>query len=175
MKTKTLATLTAVLFSTSLFSVTAYAAQRPNLNKTGVNKTVTYQSPSGTWTRSMHQQRTDGGFTRNHQVTAPDGRTAERHVSGHYDRETQTRTINTEGTRLNGEYYSGQRELTRTESGYVRSASRTNGQGETAQSTTTFTVDKEAGVATKEKTITGFNGETHTISKTIELNAGAQQ
>lgn len=172
MKTMTLPVLISMVLSSALLPVTSYADAH-NALRGDVSKTMTRTTPNGTLTRTLQQQRTDTGLIRQQTLTTPDGRTAQRDTTIINDRENQTRTKEVSGTRLNGDSYSGVKTTTRTDTGFEQAASRTNAQGQTATSNKTVTIDKDAGLATSVRTVTDFNGETHTISKTIERGSGA--
>ena len=153
--------------------------QHPNhpkmLRQSFTSDTTRTNANGQTFTRHTEQTVTANGFRRDSTVTAPDGRTAQRTVTGSIDPENQSRTRTVSGTRMNGDTYSGERTVQRTENGYSKTASRTNAAGETASKQVDVVVDRENHTATKTVTKTGFDGESHTgtVVKTYQRGAPA--
>lgn len=162
MKTTTM--LTAMIIASSLISANSYA-EAPHR---AMNKNTQRDIPAGSVNRVIERNRTEDGFTRRMVLTTPDGRTAERNTTVTRDSESKTRTREVSGTRLNGDTYSGEQVMERTETGFRNTTTRTNAQGQTATRTVEADVDREAGVVTKNITRTGFDGETQTKTVVIE-------
>lgn len=122
-----------------------------------------------TITSHTEQVVSDTGFVRTTDKSGPNGQTAHREVAGTRSTDGKSFTKTVEGTRLNGKTYSGSATTTRTEDGYERHSTATNGAGKTATRDVVVDVDKANHTLTKERTSVGFNGKTHssTVVKTI--------
>src|SRR3990167_817141 len=129
-----------------------------------------------TYNRHTEQTATATGFNRSSTVTGPDGKTASRNVSGNRDAEAGTYSKSINGTRMNGDTYSGERVTQKTDDGYNRSSTRTNASGDTASKQVSAVVDRENGTLTKNISATGFNGETHsaTVVKTYSKGEASE-
>lgn len=131
----------------------------------GFTTDVTRTTGSGkTLSRHTVQEATDTGFRRETRVTNPQGKTASRTVEASVDADAGIRTRSVEGTRMNGDTYSGERIAQRTEEGYNRVMSRTNAAGETASKEVSTRIDRANDTLTKNVRVTGFDGETHTTT-----------
>jgi len=126
------------------------------------------------YSRHTEQVGTATGFSRQSALTTNGGKTASRAVSVDNDAAAQTRTRAVEGTRLNGNSYSGQSTTARTDDGYTRNGSYTNAAGQTATRDVDVSVDAEAQSLTKSKSVTGFNGETHSSTVVRTRTDGAE-
>lgn len=155
---------TAMIIVSGLISANGYA-ESPQRTMT---KNSHRDIPAGSVNRVIERTRTENGFNQRMVLTTPDGRTAERNVTVTRDPEAKIRTREVTGTRLNGETYSGEQVMERTETGFRNTSTRTNSAGQSATRTVDASVDREAGVVTKNITVTGFDGETHTKTVVIE-------
>lgn len=163
MKTKPL--MLAVVLAASCAVSVAHADLGAKHQRHSYTADVTRTAGNGkTVSRHTAQTATATGFNRSTAMTAPDGRTASRTVSGNRDAEAGTYTKSINGTRLNGDTYSGERVTQKTDDGFTRSSTRTNASGETASKQMSVEVDKENGTLTKNISATGFNGETHSVT-----------
>lgn len=126
------------------------------------------------YSRHTEQVGSANGFSRQSALTTNSGKTASRAVDVSNDAAAQSRTRAVEGTRLNGNSYSGQRVTTRTDDGYTRNGTYTNAAGESASRNVDVSVDAESQTLTKNKSVTGFNGETHSSSVVRTRTDGAE-
>lgn len=159
----------AVALTTSCIVPVAHAERAAKHPRHSYSADVTRTYGNGkTVNRHTEQTATATGFNRSSTMTGSDGRTASRNVSANRDAETGTYTKSVNGTRMNGDTYSGERVTQKTDDGYTRSSTRTNASGETASKQVSAVVDRENGTLTKNISATGFNGETHstTVVKT---------
>lgn len=126
------------------------------------------------YSRHTEQVGTATGFSRQSSMTTNSGKTASRAVGVSNDAEAQARTRTVEGVRLNGNSYSGEKVTTRTDDGYARSGSYTNAAGQTASRDVAVSVDPQAQSVSRSKTVTGFNGETHSSTVVRTRTGGAE-
>jgi hypothetical protein len=160
------------LILTLVAASAAAGAQADTALRQGFAADVTRTGVDGRgFSRHTEQLRTPAGFTRQSTLTTTAGKSAQRAVVVNNDAAAQARTRAVEGTRLNGNAYSGQAVTTRTGDGYVRSGTYTNAAGETATRDVSVSVDAEAQSLTKTRSVTGFNGETRS-STTVRTRTG---
>lgn len=172
MKIQTLAI--AIALSSALASPLAMAEKIHARNSFTADVTRTTGNGKS-MSRHTEQVATDTGFKRSSTLTSAAGKTASRNVEGSYDASSKTYTKTIDGTRMNGDTYSGERVTQKTENGFDRSLSRTNAAGQTATKDISVAVDKENKTVTKNISVTGFNGEVHnaTVVKTYSNGGSA--
>lgn len=149
-------------------------AEKRKMPKRDIDRTETFSGPRGSGTKTFEQRITDNGFTRSKRIELDDGRTATRDLVVSRDKEAGVRTKEVTGKRLDGSTYSGSSIRTKTDTGFTKAKTRTNAAGQTATKDVVATIDRDAGVMTKEITRVNFEGETS--NKTIEVElAGREQ
>jgi hypothetical protein len=170
MKTQSLL-LIAALAGGSI-AVSAQADTLRSHQRHNVSKEITRSNSAGrSMTRTTEQVASQNQFRRQTTATNGQGNTAQRSVEGSYDADAKRYTRSMNGTRFNGDTYSSVRDTQKTDDGYVRSQSRTNVSGNTANKQVAVVVDKDNHSITKQFDATGFNSKTY--SATIEKSIGA--
>ena len=161
---KKIIAITSTVLAASLLSAASFAEQP----RREFNKSVKHNHPRGEFTRTVEQRRIENGIQRTQTIETADGRSAERQVTRTRDRDAGIATRTVEGTRLNGDTYSGETVRRRTDNGYIQNSTRTNANGETATRDQEVVIDREAGTVTKTIDYTKFNGETGSRNVVIE-------
>lgn len=174
MKNKT--GIIALALMASLGVNVALADSTRAMKRTGFTSDITRSTGAG---RFMHrhtvQTPTANGFVRKHTLETGSGQTANRQVNLEYDQDTRTLTRSAEGERLNGATYTTQRSAQKTQEGYTKQVTHTNGQGAEASKQVDVIVDKEAKTLTKTITATDYQGETHSAVVVRSYQGGGQE
>lgn len=159
------------------------------------SSTVTRTGPAGqAATRQSTVTATDNGFQSSSTVSGPNGKTATRDQTGTYDAATGTWTRNATSAGPNGQSSSTSATVQKTETGYARDAVRTGPQGNTATSSSEIvktengysrdvartgpegktvttqgsaTYDATTGTLSQQRTKTGPNGQSSSVSREV--------
>jgi len=167
-KMKRSALMLSLTLSAALASPLALA-DKPHHMRKSFTTDVTRSTGEG---RSMHRHTEQNanryGFERSSTVTTGSGHSANRNVAASYDPESKSYHKSIDGQRMNGDTYAAERNTQRTDDGYHREMHRTNANGDTAHKEVSVAMDRDNHTLTKNVSVTGFNGETHsaTVTKT---------
>ncbi|WP_317931812.1 hypothetical protein [Halioxenophilus sp. WMMB6] len=133
------------------------------------NHTTTMTNAHGTFSRNTHLQTSANGFERNRVTTGPGGQSREMHSRVNVDADQGVLTRERTTVRANGSTLSSDAQVVRTENGYQRSISRSNGNGASVETEVDVSVDREAKSLTKEITVVDASGASHsnTITHTV--------
>lgn len=159
MKTTIIAATVLALLSTASF---ADAPQRGERAQKHAAKTAAqYRRMAKNQVQHVERTRT---------MTRADGATATRSMTIDHDPDNKTFTKEINGERFNGKTYNTTDVMQRTDDGYTRTTTRTNGDGETRSRDVVAEFNREAGTMHKEITLTDKDGNTKTKAIDRERN-----